>query len=301
MRVLWSLWTRPLLTGGRVGWRSPQDHLLSWILSVGLARQHDTDTCLVTDDAGAALLIDALGLEFSEVSLSLNALADHDPDWWALGKLYAYAEQERPFVHIDSDCYLWEPLPAGLLAAPVIASHPETVELGRSCYRPEVLEHELRERGGWMPPEFAHYMPIGGSLRAENCGIFGGNRLDFIRHYAETAKRFVHHPDNQPIWAARPENYSDIILFEQLLLSACLTFHRGRPQSPWSDIAIHYLFESYEEAVRTGSERGFTHLIAGTKWDTAVIAGLHRCVRERFPAQYARCMDHLAKTAGAAA
>jgi hypothetical protein len=106
MNIVWSLWTRPLVAVGRIGWRSPRDHLLSWVLSVGLARRHYADTRLVTDDAGAALLVDALGLEFGEVSLSLNALDDQDPNWWALGKLYAYAEQQRPFLHVDSDVYL---------------------------------------------------------------------------------------------------------------------------------------------------------------------------------------------------
>lgn len=289
MRIVWSLWTRPLVAGGRVGWRSAREHLLSWVLSVGLARRHYADCALVTDDAGAALLIDGLGLEFGHVSLSLNALADHDPDWWALGKLYAYAEQQEPFLHIDGDVYLWEPLPQDLLGAPVIASHPEYLELGRSCYRPEVLERDLCAGGGYIPPELARNLPIEGVLRAENCGIFGGNRVDFIHHYAETAKRLVHHPLNQPIWAARPENYSDAILFEQLLLSACLDFHRGRAGSPWSDIGIRYLFGSYDEAVSTAGSRGFTHLIAGAKWNDELISGLERRVREQFPDQYARC------------
>ncbi|MBK1702093.1 DUF6734 family protein [Thiococcus pfennigii] len=295
MRIVWSLWTRPLTAGGRIGWRSPKDHLLSWILSVGLARRHYLDTCLVTDDAGAALLVDGLGLEFGEVSLSLNALARHDPDWWALGKLYAYAEQSAPFLHIDSDVYLWEPLPEDLLAAPVIASHPEYPQLGRSCYRPDVLERDLRAGGGYIPPELQGYLPIDGVLRAENCGIFGGHRLDFIRHYAETAKTLVHHPRNQPIWAARAENYSDAIIFEQLLLSACLSYHQGRDGSPWSDIAIRYLFDSYEDAAANAAHRGFTHLIAGAKWDASVVAGLERCVERQFPEHYARALEIAAR------
>jgi len=286
VRLVWSLWTRPMVAGGRIGWRSPRDHLLSWVLSVGLARRYYADTVLVTDDAGAALLIDGLGLEFGSVSLALNALAEHDPDWWALGKLHAYAEQREPFLHIDSDVYLWKPLPEDLLTAPLIASHPEYAELGRSCYRPDVLERDLRAGGGYVPPELEHYMPIGGVVRAENCGIFGGNRIDFIRHYAETAKTLVHHPRNQAIWATRPENYSDAILFEQLLLSACIEFHRGRADSPWSDIAVRYLFSSYQEAISTAGDRGFTHLIAHSKWDANVVSNLDRCVRQTFPDHY---------------
>lgn len=50
------------------------------------------------------------------------------------------------------------------------------------------LERDLRAGGGCIPPELARNLPIEGVLRAENCGIFGGNRLDFIHHVAETAK-----------------------------------------------------------------------------------------------------------------
>jgi hypothetical protein len=295
MRIVWSLWTRPLSVGWRIRSRQVKVDLLSWILSVGLAHRHYADTCLVTDTAGAALLVDGLGLEFAEVSLSLNALASHDPDWWALGKLYAYAEQPEPFLHIDGDVYLWEPLPEDLLAAPVIASHPEYPQLGRSCYRPDVLERDLRAGGGYIPPELERYLPIDGVLRAENCGIFGGNRLDFIRHYAETGKRLVEHPDNQRIWATRNANYADVIIIEQLLLSACVRYYRGRAGSPWSDIAIRCLFDSYEDAAANAARRGFTHLIAGAKWDAAIVAGLERCVERQFPEHYARALEVAAR------
>jgi len=60
------------------------------VLALESARRHYSETYLYTDDAVAQLLIDRLGLEFAHVSTDLNALADADPGWWALGKLYAY-------------------------------------------------------------------------------------------------------------------------------------------------------------------------------------------------------------------
>ncbi len=95
---------------------------------------------LVTDEAGARVLVDALELPFTEVSTALNDL-QADPDWWALGKLEAYRRQADPFVHIDADVFLWTPLNPALSAAPVFAQNPEPIpSLSTSYYRPDLLE-----------------------------------------------------------------------------------------------------------------------------------------------------------------
>jgi hypothetical protein len=82
---------------------------------------------LVTDDAGARMLVDGLGLQFTRVSTELNALAKHDPDWWNLGKIHAYHLQMEPFVHIDSDVFLWKRLPPRLEHADVFAQNPNMI------------------------------------------------------------------------------------------------------------------------------------------------------------------------------
>lgn len=293
MKAVWSLWTKPLIAKRRQGWLTPKHHLLSWVLSFELAKRYYPDTCLITDDAGAAMLIDGLGLQFGSVSLALNTLTDHDPDWWAIGKLYAYAAQQEPFVHIDNDVFLWEPLPQTLKLAPVFAQHPEYTSYGTSFYRPESIEYDIRRHGGWMPEEFERYMPVGGQLKAENCGIVGGTSTGFIRHYAESAIRFIEHPDNQKAWASRPKRDQDFVTFEQLMLSACLAYHQGRQDSPYADISIAYLFDSYAEALTQADGMGYTHLVAESKRDPQLSCSLEQIVAKDFPLHYQRCVDFL--------
>lgn len=294
MRAVWSLWTKPLRAQRRAGWLTPRHHLLSWVLSVELASRHYDDTCLVADDEGAAVLVDALGLRFGSVSLGLNALDDHDPDWWAIGKLYAHAEQDRPFVHIDSDVFLWEPLPEALKQTGVFTQNPEVSPYGASYYRPESIEYDIRRQGGWMPEEFEHYMPFGGELRAENCGIVGGTRVDFMRYYAERAIGFIEHPANQKVWARRPRRDQDFVTFEQLMLSACLAYHQGRADSPYAGIAMSYLFDSHEDALSRANASGYTHLAADSKRDPDLSRHLEHAVAHHFPDQYRRATDFLA-------
>src|SRR5262249_2182460 len=193
MKAVWSFWTKPFEAHHHSVWPSAKHHLLAWALSVETARQHYPDTWLITDDAGARMLVDGIGLQFTRVSTELNALAQHNPDWWAIGKVYAYRMQTEPFVHIDSDVFLWKRLPERLERADVFAQNPEPLSAS-THYRPERLEQALDHTpGGWLPDEWRWYRRVSNS-RGENCGIFGGNRVDFINRYASAALRLIDNP-----------------------------------------------------------------------------------------------------------
>jgi hypothetical protein len=288
MRAVWSWWTKPLLAGRGWFWPSPRHHLLSWILSVETARRHHPRTSLVTDDRGAALLVERLGLEFEHVSTALNALDGHDAEWWNLGKLLAYSLQTEPFVHLDQDVYLWEPLPERLLSADVFAQNPEPFTLGLSDYRPEVLEHALHSVGGWVPEEMTHCLPIHGMLRGACCGILGGRRVDFIRHYAELALRLVEHPRNAPAWPRLGDKQYYTTVLEQYLLEACVRFHEAREGSPFQGVSIRYLFESPGDAYEQADAAGYTHLLGTAKRDAEILRRLEERVRLDYPALYRR-------------
>lgn len=162
-------------------WPSEKHHLCSWVLSVETARQHYPDTWLVTDDAGARLLVDGLGLQFKRVTTDLNALAQHDPDWWALGKICTYRLQTEPFVHLDSDSFLWKRLPARLEHADVFAEYYYSFHPAPQ-YLPERLEHEFRSRAGaWLPKEWIWYGRTFNHRQVACCGLVGGNRWDSNR------------------------------------------------------------------------------------------------------------------------
>jgi hypothetical protein len=285
----------------RGGWRSLFDHLLSWGLSMATARPHFSSLHLVTDSAGAELLVDRLGLAFDSVSISLDRLHAHDPDIWILGKLSAYREQTEPFLHIDSDVYLWQPPPPEFLAADVAAAYPEYLRLGNTYYRSESFKAEVRRAGGWLPEALDRYIPVRGILRAENCGVVGGRRTDFISHYADQALRLIEHPDNQLAWSRRGQMQADSLILEQHMLSAELDRHRNDPQSPFHGIAIRYLFAGEGDAASNAGSRGFTHLIGGAKHNGEALDRLAGWVQDALPDHYARCLEIARQQAGAAA
>lgn len=301
MRAVWSFWHEPFAAHRAAAWGSEKSHLLAWVLSFETARRHVPRTALVTDNAGARLLMDGLGLEFDSVSLGLNALRGHDPAWWTVGKLAAIAEQEEPFVHLDADVFLWSKLPAALTGAPVLAQNPEAIVPGSTYYRPEAFEAALDgHSGAWLPEEWSWHRAPGAVPRGECCGIVGGTRVDFLRHYARQGLRLLREPGNWLGLASLPDRPALTITLEQYLLAACIEHHRGRAGSPYRDVSIEYLFASWAEAAceARAAEAGFTHLIADTKRSPDVAQRLERRVMRDYPERYERCMGTLGRAAG---
>lgn len=284
MRAVWSFWSRPFARRRAGSWGTERNHLLAWILSVETARRHYGRTALVTDSEGARMLVDGLGLEFDSVSTALDAAAGHDPAWWALGKLFAYRDQREPFVHLDTDVFLWKRLPARLEEAPVFAQNPEEVHPERFPYRTELLDAALGETGGWLPEEWRGYR--GPGRTAACCGIVGGRDVDFLRHYAGRAILMVEDPRNRAGLARLADLDQHMVSLEQYLLAACAAHHRVR---------LEYLFPSWEAAMdeRNAAAAGFTHLMCDAKRDPGIAARVERRVSAEHPARYERCLAYL--------
>ncbi|MFV8750064.1 DUF6734 family protein [Nannocystaceae bacterium ST9] len=290
MKALWSLWTKPALRPGSARWLSERHHLLAWALSFARAREFYPRTALITDSLGKRWLVDELGLPFDEVSTELDALADADPRFWALGKLYAYRAQTEPFVHLDNDVFLWKRLPAALEQAAVLAQNPEYFTPGdpMAYYQPTMLSSALLEHGDdpWLPEPWRWAVERPGVHTAACCGIFGGNDHAFIRRYAEQAIRMAEHPGNRSGWAAFDSHFDPNVHFEQYLLSACLDHQRHHG----TEVEIAYLFPTHDapfvadEAARVG----YTHLIGNAKQNPELMERLDRRVLSEHPQLHER-------------
>ena len=297
MRAVWSFWTKPFKAYYRSAWMSESHHLLAWVLSLETAKKHYPETSLFTDDEGARLLIDGIGLEFDHVSTELNVLDGNEPEWWALGKLYTYRAQTEPFVHIDNDVFLWKPLPKRMESAPVFAQNPEYFDTDWG-YRPEEFRAFVKSvSGGWIPKEFEWYTSGVEVQRGECCGIFGGNHIHFIQYYADVAMELVEYPINQAAWPHLGRTVSRNHLVEQYLLAACIDYHKHRQNSPYRGINIQYLFNSSDDAFNPdqAKEVGYTHLLGTSKRNRVIAERLENRVMSDYPEYYERCLSKRAK------
>jgi len=294
IRAIWSFWSKPYRAFHHHAWISEKHHLLSWILSLGTAQKHYSDTLLITDDAGAELLVKELGLNFRNISLALNELYSEDPNWWTLGKLHAYRLQQQAFIHIDNDVFLWNELPRDIITSQVFAQNPEIFQFGGGRYRPELWEDAVKAVNGTLPCEWTWYTHRRGNL-AVCCGIVGGSNSEFIAYYADRAIHMVQHGNNQRALAKATEKVGCNILVEQYFLAACINYHRLCVQSRFYGTDVQYLFASEEESVTNAATRGYTHLIGGAKRNVEIASRLERRVRKEYPEEYYRLNVYLSK------
>jgi hypothetical protein len=305
MRAVWTFWSKPYFACRGFCWREHVHHFLAWGLSLRLARRHYPDTVLVTDCAGEKLLIDQLGLSFAHVSTELERLRKADAGWWTLGKLWSYTLQDQPFIHLDTDVFLWKPLPANVANGPVFAQCPEEHRVDEWC-GPGDIEHAFARHGLTLPDEWEWSRSrFPNHFREENCGILGATRVDFIRYYAKVAIDLVMNPDHAAAWAQFSDKAGYNPVLEQFLLAACLDFHRFHPTSPFRGIGIRYLFSSSGEAFdpQAAGRLGFTHLIGRAKSSAPVMQRLEQRVQHEDMAFYEHCVQlsrnrHLFAAAG---
>jgi hypothetical protein len=293
MRAVWSFWSKPYLERQGRTWRSPLHHLLAWGLSLRLAQRHHPETMLVTDAYGKQLLIDQLGLTFTRVSTELDCLRDAHTDWWALGKLFAYRIQHEPFLHLDTDVFLWKPLPAALLAAPVFAQCPEEHSVLTASPHPEDVEAAFAHENLSLPAEWEWSRSRSlYTFREANCGIVGSTRPDFLRYYAERAIDLALNPSHARAWNRFQSRGDFNMLLEQFFLDACVEFHRSNPESPFRGIYMRYLFPSLAQAFdeQAAARAGFTHLLGDAKRNIVVSERLEERTRLEDRAFYGRCL-----------
>ncbi len=304
MRIVWSYWSKPAEKSPKIGsaspWPDKRVHLLSWILSVRTASKHPGyDTRLVTDDEGKRLLVDVLGLQFGKVTTELNELSEYDAAWWALGKIRAYRAMDVPFVHVDSDVFLWSKLPEELEAAAVLGQNPEHFDVGgNGPYTPEQFETLLLyQNEGWLPKEWLWYRAVFPNKHgAVCCGIYGGTNLAFIHHCADQAFEILNNPINKEALKATDDQAKGryIMLLEQFLPVACMEYHTDYKYSRFHKIHFSYLFHSIEDAYCRAFRTGFTHLISNSKEHQRVVERLEPRVRKEYPDEHKKLEAYLA-------
>jgi len=225
MKIVHSLWSKPgrrksgqrFEDVNRCGWADKKYNYFSWVLSCHQFLRFYDEVELVTDAAGYDLLINRLELPYTSVKVVLDDLNDYHPDLWALGKIYAYSLQDKPFLHVDGDVFIWRHFEDRIHNASLACqSKEEGVHFNRMYsqvflpmlqhfeYYPEVMDRSMRKNDG---------------IKAVNAGILGGCNTDFFKKYADEAFRFI---DRNLNHLDKIDLSLSSIIFEQFLFSALI-------------------------------------------------------------------------------
>lgn len=216
MRIVQTFWTAgrdPLKYS--FGWTHPEYNLMSWALSCLSLREHYDEVALYTDQEGYDVLINKLHLPYTEV----NVVYDKNlclPQHWAYAKIKTYSMQTKPFIHVDGDVYLPQPILEDIANAPLIAQNKE---IGTNYYRD--MMYRVLHNPQIRLPECVQKGLQEDSIASYNMGVFGGNDLQFIQQYCNEVQKFF---DTNGMNNAESVN-SRIecnVFFEQILLAALI-------------------------------------------------------------------------------
>lgn len=286
VQTFWSGYKNPLIDD--FGWKSPQEHLMSWALSCLSLKENYDEVVLYTDSIGYYVLKELLGLPYTNVILQYDNLSCPEQHW-AYPKILTYSLQNQPFIHVDGDVYLPKRL------APVIESSgliAQNKEIGTPYYKNMV---NAIIQSNIHIPSFLNEELKKDSISSYNAGIIGGNDIEFIQRYCQTAFKFINENhlndmDNDN------KNVNLNILFEQILFyvlsqeqhkKVFTVLNRDIRDNgyTYNDFCDFYAFE----------ELDLMHIIGGHKRNNRICELLNRTLLNKYPEYYERIINLFSK------
>ncbi len=283
MNIIQTLWCGGRkLTESPFWWNHAEYNLMSWALSCMSLKEQFGKVTLYTDSEGAKTLIDTLKLPYAEVVVNFDGF-DCLTCHWALAKVRAYSLQTEPFLHIDGDIYLTQPLQPNITQAGLIAQNKER---STEYYR-GMIERFLSVDGLKLAPLFAEALKSD-NVPSYNLGFCGGNDLGFFGRFCGEVEKFFKDNDFNGE-KFRNADISANVVYEQMFFSI-MARDEGK------DIAtIHpgtirdngYRADEFCDLTHYG-QRQFVHILGGHKRTQRTCRMVERTLLQKYPELYER-------------
>lgn len=287
MKIIQSFWSKPAFhkvqdyANARKfgGWLNFKYFLISAAYSCLTIRKHHKKIHLYTDTQGMELMSDMLELPYDDISLSLNELDGEDHRLWIRGKMHVIEQQKEPFIHIDNDIYVWEPIPTPSRFI-VQSRFPMWGEYRLSL-------NEIFANFEYIP-ECLQERPCDDTMVA-NVGIIGGHDIDFFQRFCETSRNLLEqNRKSLPVITIGGFNQ----MLEEYLFTSMLRYENKD---------VFYLMESFKNGFPL-SHLNFSlvpvvykyiHLIGRNKQSAYACEQLELRLKHEFPEYHTRVMNIL--------
>lgn len=195
-------------------------------------------------------------IEFSSIKIEFDDLPKAYGEVWSLNKLYAYkiiSQKGIPFVHVDYDVILWKDFEDRIKKAGIFAQCIE--ENSKIFYKVEQFKRNCPN---------LHLMTKASPEHGINVGVIGGNDLEFLYNYSNSALELILDDKNKNFWLhynGFSKSWHKAVISEQYYLAVCsevfnkkieMIFPDGWPKEPKDEKII--------------KEKGYTHCM-GLKYD----------------------------------
>ncbi len=194
INIVQSFWSKPFLEKSedhnarfKAGWQSTNLFFYSALLScLSLKKQYQKVT-LYTDSFGKDLF-QKLQIPYTSTHTALNDLHEYPSTLWALGKIYTYAQQKAPFIHVDMDVFIWDQFPIQFLDADIYA---QNIEYNFPRYKElvDILISDFNK----VPKSLYETYQQTGDIWAFNAGVMGGTKFSFFKDFAAIVFEFIDH------------------------------------------------------------------------------------------------------------
>ncbi len=285
MRIIQSAWAcnKPNLLTSNSGWLAPEYNLMSWALSCLQLKQYYPELVLYCDSVSARILIDTLQLPYSDVVCNLDSLNNYHPQLWALPKIVAYSQQEKPFLHVDGDVFIWKKFDNGLLKGSLIA---QNIEAATDYY--EQIMVSLESALNYFPEEILSERKLQRPILAYNAGIFGGNDISFFKEYTSKAFEFV---DKNTLNLSKINISNFNIFFEQYLFYCLVKKEKKKVNVLFSEIIGDNQYKGFGDFARVPYEKQYLHLLGSYKRNEFVCKQMAGRLRQDYPEYYYRIIE----------
>jgi len=285
MRIIQSAWAcnRPSLLTTSLGWLSPEYNLMSWALSCLQLKKYYPELVLYCDNVSAKMLVDTLKLPYSDVVCNLDSLNIYHPQLWALPKISAYSQQEKPFLHVDGDVFIWKEFENSLLKGGLIA---QNLEAATDYY--EKIMISLESALNYFPEEIRKERKLKKQILAYNAGIFGGSDIAFFNEYTDKAFDFV----GKNILNLSNINVSNFnIFFEQYLFYCLVKKCKKEVKVLLSERIGDNQYRGFGDFGKVPYEKDYLHLLGSYKRNEFVCKQMADRLRQDYPEYYYRIID----------
>lgn len=285
MRIIQSAWAcnqSNILTSNS-GWLSPEYNLMSWTLSCLQLKQFYPEVVLYCDQVYAEMLIDNLQLPYSDVVCNLDDLNKYHPQLWALPKIYTYSQQEKPFLHVDGDVFIWKEFSDQLLKGDLIA---QNIEAATDYYQKIMTSLELGL--SYFPNEIVDERKSKKPILAYNAGILGGNDISFFKEYTSKAFEFV---DKNRLHLSKINISSFNIFFEQYLFYCLVNKQNKKVNVLIPETIGDNQYKGFGDFTKVPYEKHYLHLLGNYKKNDYFCKQMADRLRQDYPEYYYRIIE----------
>jgi hypothetical protein len=264
--------------------RNPnKDELIFWKLSLALANKNYYNVYLICDKFYLKLLGK---LPFKKIFPILRIREDQD-HIWSIGKLLAYdfiAHQNEPFLHIDSDVFLWEKLPEDLTSKGIFVqnkehfSYPNSQDKNLKFYPAYRVDYLSDLNSDQIPKEWKAFIELPRSQTfAYNVGIIGGYDLEFFKEYVRYSIDIINNKNYYSFWKVNKNKLNNYdfaecdfntilaVIYEQFTLGVYAHINKK---------TIHTLLKGTDDYEGAKNYK-YTHLL-GLKGNPEIVDNINR-------------------------